>query len=324
MIPVRFPCQRLADEGAEEMNMMYRTILVPLDGSEFAEEALPLAKAIASQVGAELHLAHVIVSSPDVDFKTPQDDLAWRERAREGSGGYLKGHATAAEGEGISTLTAVLEGRVVPTLIEYAQEQDVDLIALTSHGHGGVRRWWLGSVADGLLRTGAVDLLLVRPWDDTEDRPRTESRFRRIVVALDGSQPAEAALPAAVQLATAFGADVLALRVVPKPLELTSIYGVPGVRMSGEGHEERMEEAREYLHAVAEGDHGTPLEAHVFESPGAADGIVEGASQLDADLVVISTRGHDEMTRLVIGSVADKVIRGTTRPVLVVRVPDED
>lgn len=295
---------------------MYKTILVPLDGSDFAEEALPLARALARRIGAELHLVHVIVPAPDVDLKTPQEDLAWRERAREGAERYLHERAETARAEGTSTLTGVLEGRVAPALIAYAEEQEVDLVALTSHGAGGVRRWWLGSVADELLRTGATDLLLVRPWDDTEDRPAGEPRFGTILVPLDGSGSAERALDPAAALAERFEARLLGVRVVPRPLELTSIYGVPGVRLSGEGHLGRVEEARGYLERVAT---ARGLEPHVLEASGAAEGVVEAARELDADLIALSTRGHGEFTRLVLGSVADKVIRATSRPVLVVR-----
>lgn len=302
---------------------MYKTILVPLDGSDFAEEALPLAKALAAKIGAELHLAHVVVPEPDMDFKTPQEDLDWRGRVREGAERYLADHAKTAEGEGISTLTAVLEGQVTSALLDYVEEQEVDLIALTSHGSGGIQRWWLGSVADGLLQSRKADLLLVRPWDETEERSGREALFRRILVPLDGSDLAEGALRPAVGLAERFGASLIALRVVPKPLDLTSIYGMPGVEIRGRGHQERVQDATAYLAALADRHSGVPVEVHVVESSGAADGVVNSARALEADLVVLSSRGRGGMTRVVIGSVADKVIRGTTRPVLVVHVSEE-
>jgi len=303
---------------------MYRTILVPLDGSEFAEEALPLAKALASKIGAELHLAHVVLPEPDVDFKTPQEDLEWRERVREGADRYLTELAEHAVTEGISTLTAVLEGPVSATLLDYADEQEVDLIALTGHGSGGVRRWWLGSVADSLLRAGKVDILLVRPWDETEERSGHEARFHRILVPLDGSELAESALDSAIDLAGRFGASLVAVRVVPKPLELTSIYGVRGVEIRGEGHRVRVADATTYITALADRVTAVPVEAHVVESSSAADGIVDSARALEADLVVLSSRGLGGLSRAVIGSVADKVLRGTTRPVLVVHATEEE
>jgi nucleotide-binding universal stress UspA family protein len=173
-------------------------------------------------------------------------------------------------------------------------------------------------VADELLRSGKTDLLLVRPWDETEERSGPESRFRRILVPLDGSEAAERVLVPAAELASRFQAAIVLIRVVPKPIELTSIYGIPGVELRGAGHRIRVQEATEYLDAVTQRLSGARVESHVLEGSGAGDGIVEGARSLDADLVVLSSRGHGEMARLVMGSVADKVVRGTTRPVLVV------
>ncbi len=303
---------------------MYRTLLVPLDGSDFAEDALPLAKLLARKLGAELHLVHVIRPAPDADFKTPQEDLKWREEAREGVEGYLAGLAEEARNEGVSTLTATLEGRIVPALRDYAAEQDVDLVVLTSHGAGGVRRWWLGSVADGLVRTAEIDLLVVRPWDDTEDREPSSTRFRHIIVPLDGSELAETALEPAFRLASGFGSRLALVRVVPAPVELTSIYGVSGVEVSGKGHRERVEEAQSYLDSVAARFPEENLEVRVVESSSAAEGVVTSARDLQGDLVVLSSHGRGGIERLVLGSVADKVVRSTTRPVLLVRGREEE
>lgn len=303
---------------------MYQTLLVPLDGSEFAEEALPMAALLARTLDAELHLAHVIRPAYDVDFKTPQEDFEWKETIWDGAEAYLEGHAEALRKEGVSALTAVLEGRVVQALGDYGDEQDVDLTVLTSHGRGGVTRFWLGSVADGLLRHAHSDLLLVRPWDETEDRTSDVSRFGRILVPLDGSELAESALVPARALAAGFEAAVRTVRVVPKPLELTSIYGVRGVELAGEGHRAQLQEAHDYLEAVRERVDPDAPEGIVIENSGAASGIVDAAKAWEADLIVLSSHGRGGAERVVLGSVADKVIRGTTRPVLVIRRDREE
>ncbi len=304
---------------------MFQSILVPLDGSEFSEEALPLGRHLAAKLGVRLHLAHVIRPLTDVDFKTPQEDLEWRNQIREGAEEYLAGRAGEAEAdEGISARIAVLEGRPVPTLDGYLQEHGIDLTVMTTHGAGGVERWWLGSVADGLLRKGSTHLLLVRPWDDTEDREPGEPRFNRIVVPLDGSESAEAALEPARVMARTFGATLTLLRVVPAPMELTSVSGVPGVRVEGEGHRTRTAEASSYLDGVAAGFGDPRPETLVVEHRGAAEGVIAGVQRAEGDLVVLSTHGRGGLARAVLGSVADKVIRGSVQPVLAIRPPDPD
>ncbi len=303
---------------------MYPSLLVPLDGSSFSEDAMPLARLLARNLEAEVHLVHVIRPAPDADLKMPQDDLDWTQKVREGAEVYLEEEAEALREEGVTVSTAILEGRVVAALGEYLEEHRIPLVVMTTHGAGGLKRWWLGSVADGLLRRGGADILLARPWDETEERPEGEPRFSRIVVPLDGSVEGEAALPPARALARTFEAEGTLLRVVPAPVELTSIYGMAGVRMEGEGHRTRKAEAQEYLDEVASREAEDAWSAQVVEDRGAAEGVIKAARALDADLMVLSTHGRGGLARVVLGSVADKIVRGTTRPVLVVRPDDSE
>ena len=304
---------------------MYKTLMVPLDGSDFAEQALPMARHLAARTGARIHLVHVIRPFPDSDLKAPDVDMEWIAEARKGTEGYLEDWAARIrEEDGIEVAVAALEGRVVPALRGYAAKEKVDLVVLTTHGAGGVQRWWLGSVADGLVRTVQRHLLLVRPWDDTEDRAPAEPRFQKVVVPLDGSDFAERALEPASALAREFGAELALLRVVPAPVELTSIYGMAGVRMEGEGHRRRVQEAQDYLDRVLERFGDLEVSAALGEEGEAADGVVRGAREMQADVMVLSTRGRGGVARAVLGSVADKVIRSTALPVLVVPVTEEE
>ncbi len=303
---------------------MYPSLLVPLDGSSFSEDALPMARLLARTLGAEVHLIHVIRPAPDADLKMPQDDLNWTQSVREGAEVYLEEEAEAFREDGVTVQVATLEGRVVPALGEYLEEHGIPLVVMTTHGAGGLKRWWLGSVADGLLRRGGTDLLLVRPWDETEERPEGEPRFSQLAVPLDGSVEGEAALTPARSLARTFDAQGTVLRVVPAPVELTSIYGMAGVRMEGEGHRTRKTEAEAYLSQVVAQEGGDTWSAQVVEDRSAAEGVIKAAQALEADLIVLSSHGRGGLARVVLGSVADKIIRGTTRPVLVVRPDDPE
>ncbi|HEY7699201.1 MAG TPA: universal stress protein [Vicinamibacteria bacterium] len=298
---------------------MYEKIMVPLDGSSFAEEALPLAHLLARTLKAELHLVHVVSPSPDFALKSPEEDLAWTEFARGKTAAYLDAHAERAKAAGAPALSAVLEGHVSAALESYAESQKVDLTILTTHGRSGASRWWIGSVTDELLRSSGADLLLVRPWDETDDRTRRTSRFGKILVPLDGSKVAETALSPATRIADAFRSELVLARVVPSPVELTSIYGVPGVELRGEAYDARIDEAKSYLHAVVGRLERRTAESLVIESGGAAEGIVEAARAGEVDLIAMASHGRGGLERALLGSVADKVLRATTRPVLVVR-----
>jgi nucleotide-binding universal stress UspA family protein len=244
--------------------------------------------------------------------------MAALAEVREAVEGYLKEKAKEG-GANSPTSIAVLEGSIVHELHSYVEREKIDLVALTSHGTGGLHRWWRGSVAEGLLTAGGADLLMVQPWDETEEMTPGTARFARILVPLDGSEHSEGALARAQELADLFHADLLLVRVVPSPIELTSIYGVPGVEMVGESHLARIEHAEAYLDTIAAGLPEGRCETHVVEGPGAAEGIVESARDLGADLIVLAGHGRSGVERVILGSVADKVLRGTTRPVLVVR-----
>ncbi len=307
---------------------MYQSLLLPLDGSSFAEEAVPLAGRLAQAFGAPLHLVHVIRPAPDVDFKSPEEDLEWRNQVREAASGALGDIAGRLRREGVNARAEVREGRVVDALLESAEEHSTDLAILTTHGAGGFRRWWLGSVADALLRRSEVPLLLVRPWDDTRDRAPEDPRFRTILVPLDGSRGGETALEHAGVLRERLGAKLVLVQVVPSPLEVGTLYGIPAVKVRVEVEARKLqkeaalaylEEKADALRAQGEGE----VEVRVVEASGAAEGILEATRVTGADLLVLSTHGRGGVSRAVVGSVADKVIRGAVPPVLAVRARED-
>lgn len=309
---------------------MYQRILVPLDGSDASERAIPLARILAVRHGAELHLVHVLSDSPDYAHRMPQDDLDWQSRAREQALAYLEGVAEELRGGGAPEVSgSVLGGTVADALEEYRDEHDLDLVVMTTHGEGGFRRWWLGSVADRLLRRTPVPLLLLRPWDETGDLLRGRERFEHLVVPLDGSTDAEAALDHAVPFAEAFRARVSLVRAVPPGFDFGRFRGEPVVSVASGLVEEARDEARTYLEEVAEevrdrlGDDAPVVDVAVLEGA-PAEAILDFRRESGADLLAVATHGRGGFARVVLGSVADKVVRGSVVPVLVARVPSED
>jgi nucleotide-binding universal stress UspA family protein len=299
-------------------DLMYRSILLPLDGSSFADEALPMAAHLASVNGAHLTLAHVIRPAPDVMFKMPDEDLTWKTQVRVAATDALGEEVLKLKAAGVDATAEVREGPIVDALMEVAEAQKADLVVLTTHGAGGFRRWWLGSVADALVRRGDLPVLLVRPWDDTEALPSERGRFGTVLVPLDGSPASEKVLEHAKGLKDQ-GARLILVRVVPSPLEVGSLYGIRTVRLERESHRAQREEAEAYLQKVASRLGVGDDEVRVVEATSAAEGILEAARIHGADLIALSTQGRSALGRMVIGSVADKVIRGAAIPVLAIR-----
>jgi len=299
---------------------MYRTIIVPLDGSRFAEHALPVALGIARRAGARLLLAHVrqpsaidgLVSLYPVGG--PGDGDA--ERA------YLRGaHERVGPAAGCDTDTALLEGPVVDALHEFAVGARADLVVMATHGHGPLSRLWLGSAADELARRLPVPLLLLRPGEGAPDLAR-EPAFRRVLVPLDGSQRAETVLGPATDLGTLFGAEYLLTSIIPRvPVFARTLSGYSPDAPDPAGAEWRQAEAQRYLDGVAARLRAKSLcvRTSVPANKHPAVGILEAAQAQGAGLIALATRGRGGLRRLLLGSVADKVVRGSPGPVLVFR-----
>src|SRR5512140_1097579 len=155
---------------------MYRSILVPLDGSAFREHALPLAAGIARRSGARLRLVHVHDREvePELPTFTPYrfeglDAVFADRRTAAEEGDYLDQVTTRLrEGTSLELSATVLGGKLAGALEQFVQGSDGDLLVMTTHGRGPLGRLWLGSVADTLVRRAGKPVLLIRAHEGEE------------------------------------------------------------------------------------------------------------------------------------------------------------
>ena len=148
---------------------MLDSLLIPLDGSEFSEHTLPFARSVAKASGAQVHLAHVHVPHPPEDLLlNPQFqfegvdmgeyDQEYRSEEKE----YLEVVAARFEDQtGVPVVQTLLDGDVRESIQAYADEAHTDMILMSTHGRTGLSRFWLGSVADDLVRHLALPILLI-------------------------------------------------------------------------------------------------------------------------------------------------------------------
>ncbi len=202
---------------------MYHNILVPLDGSTFGEHALPLAVDLARKSGATLHLTHVLLPLATVYAEAPPFvsstvEVQLLEQQKSGQKAYLDNVARRLTDAGAPyPQTALLEGDVVEAIRNRTAVIGADLVVMSTHGYGPFTRFWLGSVADELVRGHlAAPLLLVRPGEKTVDLTNPPP-LKRLLMPLDGSKLAEQMVEPAARLAQTTGAEVTLLRVM-KPL----------------------------------------------------------------------------------------------------------
>ncbi|HYJ78094.1 MAG TPA: universal stress protein [Longimicrobiaceae bacterium] len=303
---------------------MYRSILVPLDGTPFGEHALPAAMAIARRTGAALHLVHVHV--PETAWSAiegvPHLGANLRELVVQREQGYLDGVRERLAASGVAVDARILDGPVARTLAESARQERVDLVALSTHAHTGLSRLWHRGVASYLTRHLSVPVLLVHAPDAPAELD-VEVAVRRVLLPLGGRAYSERVLDHAVELGRACEARFTLLEVVAPPVET-------GYTLLGQdGHvnefelQERRERALGYLEGVAGRlrARGVHVDAEVVPSSDAASAIVDyveraGAAGDPVGIIAMETHGLGGAAHLFTPSVVEQVVHETSVPVL--------
>jgi nucleotide-binding universal stress UspA family protein len=230
---------------------MFRSLLVLLDGSPFSEHALPFALGIAKRAGAAVQLVHVhvpLVYATGIDVLDSGAD----ERVKEQGWAYLdrmvsRWQTVALE---VRMSSALLEG-FAPDVLREQMNGKADLVVMATHGLGPLSRFSLGSVADALIRTATVPLLLLRP---SEQPPPVALAppFRHVIIPLDGSELAEQALEPALQLGRLMAASYILLRVVKPVVMHDPNLGWPAMTRTNQIlTRQATDEAQAYLNRIA-------------------------------------------------------------------------
>lgn len=303
--------------------MIYRSILVPLDGSPLGEQALPLACSVAQQSGAVLHLVHVHTLHDTIYVEgMPVIDEQLDSIGRDHERAYLQRIRTRLTTNDALTIICAnpdCEETVGHTLTQYIKVHNNDLVVMTTHGRSGLARFWLGSVVDMLIRASTYPLLLVHSYDgEPAAQPSEEPQ---ILIPLDGSALAEQVIEPALALGDSMGAAYVVLQIVrPTMLYGPLPYAEP-VDFDPDGTQRRQAEAELYLDAVARRLQaaGASVETMVLIAEHPAQAILDVAQRHATTLIALATHGRSGLRRAFLGSIADKVVRGTTIPVLVYR-----
>ncbi len=303
-------------------NPMYRSICVPLDGSPFAEQALPLALEIARGAGAivQVALVHHPVPALATAMEVPEIEAQLDQEARAREQVYLSGIVERMRRTvNVPVTSVLLDGAVTDALQTHMESSGTDLVVMTTHGRGPMSRFWLGSVADHLMRVLHIPILLVRPSAEAAPPPIV----KRILLALDGSPFSEQAITATTMLGRPFNAEYALLMVVEPPVPIADPSGLMIVPTSANTEKELHAAATKYLDDLAQRlrKEGLTVTTHPIDGPATAGAIIAQADALKADLIALASHGAGGFERLVVGSVADKVIRGSTHPTFVVRPP---
>ncbi len=313
---------------------MYTRILTPLDGSDLSEQALPYSRALAAALSLPITLLLAIEPehpsigqhlNPSLHYQETSDHRTQHAR------NYAETVVATLRETGINADTSTPQGEPAAAIVEEAAKDPGTLITMSSHGRSGISRWWMGSVADKVLHLTGNPLLIIRAGSQgqasTTDNETGESRFERITVPVDGSDLAEEILPHAAYLSAAMGLTVDLVRVNPSADEYyRSLSAGPSeMARAVPSYQDYIQaidsEAEGYLSQLKEllaQQGAASVEPQLLHGQPAAC-IADLAAATPNNLVAMTTHGRSGVGRLVLGSVAERVVRQSGSPVLLVR-----
>jgi nucleotide-binding universal stress UspA family protein len=313
---------------------MFNKILVCLDGSGLAEQILPYAVQQTKSHGSEMILLrvvpeHVSVSpnipgSSGIPVKTESEEETEKE-VKEAER-YLDFLASdILKSYDINTTCFVARGNAGEVIVNYAGNNDINLIAIATHGRSGVGRAVLGSTADFVIRHSGRPVLTIKPKRKSESitLQSANSTLTRILVCLDGSKLSEYIIPYAVKQAQATGSQLLLLQAVPAE-ELKVAAGVVATPRAREVEttlfNKEEDEIKDYLKNIAQSIRQMQVEVEWLLLQGeVGEVIVDCALNNNIDMITIATHGRGGLTRTLVGSVADYVLRESGLPILLIR-----
>lgn len=297
---------------------MFERILVPLDGSERGESVLARVATLLRKSDSEVVLLRVVEFPTTLRTYDPRLLTEARAEAKR----YLAEVAQRLIDQGAQARFVIAEGLAADAIVAAAREQKAGLVAMTTHGRSGIARFVLGSVTEKVVRGCQVPVLVIHSFESAGGPAKPDEQpFRKILVPLDGSDTSMAVLAPVAELAKVYGSDVLLLHVdegvlYPPGSFAGGMGGVPVPPPVMQPPPDPAELLRPALQRLA------PLgvSVQVLVATGdPASRILESADRHAVDLVAMATHGRSGISRWVLGSVTEKVVRSSTIPLLVVR-----
>lgn len=316
--------------------MTFSRILVPLDGTEVAAGVLPVVRDLAARLRSSVRLL-AVVDPGAPELPVFHDESSNSSGATGGTAvperrsterfqthllaearAYLKSVAEKLDESGLRVDLEAVTGDPQTEIVVAARRYHADVIAMSTHGRSAIGRGWLGSVTDRVLHSSPIPMLIVRPGDPDVQTATSTPPLQTVIVGLDGSALAETAVDIARRLAAKLDADLLLLRATGAA---THAFACADGSMTV-GHDlaaELERDAESYLDKVASAQANDGLNVRTVIGSGTPEAeLRQVAADSPGALVVLATRGRSGLTRWVLGSVTDRVVRSSQAPVLVV------
>jgi len=288
--------------------MAYQKILVPLDGTELSEKALPYAKSIAKVKNSSVVLFAVSLT-------------VFAERRDHLFASYLELTANKLNEEGIKAVTATGYGDVAEEVLKYTNNNNIELIVIATHGYTGAKRWMFGSITQKVLYGTTIPVLLIK-----SKTPEASMEFNRIMVPVDGSAFSESTFPYVEELAENTDKEILLLHICEPPV--VPSYGSRPINPKWKKYRDDMwteteKQATNYLKKIttAMTKKGLNVKSRIAKAQTGevAKIIMKISKEENIDLITIATQGRTGVNNLVYGSVTHKIVRESLQPLLLIR-----
>ncbi len=294
---------------------MFEKMLLPLDGSELAETALPYIRDLSNQIGSEVYLLHVCPT--EHQYYTHMHQIYLNSVAEDLKKSIKENYPDIKEPK---VFYEVISGDPVKVIFDYVKRKDISLVVATTFGTSGLRKLAMGNVADKLLRGLGIPTLLVR-IPETES-PTNKGTIRNILLPVDMSEASKTAVPFAVELAKKLNATItlfsMAQTVYSQNLDAVG----PGVGANWDEIDKATEKfIDDNLKSIENEIQAANIQVNRISYLGIDAGyeILEMEKRIQPDLVVMATRGRSPVTRWAFGSVAEKVLREGSKPLLLIK-----
>ena len=283
-------------------------ILFPTDGSDASAVAFPQAAALADWHDAELHILNVTDDRDDPALTVPVSDKTLRDWLAAVPSGM-----TTPDLRDLSVTQKQVEADApAERLLAYVEDEDIDLIVMGTHGRRGLSRALLGSVTETVVRQAPCPVFVVRSTD--EPMPQQHA-IRRVLVPIDFSDASHEAIQHATEIAQTYGAEINLLHVIEEVV-YPSAYGLGDAYFPTQNVIKKVEQTLADLARDEIGYEHIMISAVVGYAPLS---IIDYAEENEADLIVIATHGRSGFDRMLLGSVAERVIRRAPVPVFIVK-----
>ena len=293
-------------------------ILVPLDGSSLAECVLPHVLAIAPVTNARVTLIHVLEHPDNRNGNSPIDPMGWHMQKQELQA-YLEKTAERLQDSGLETSQVLLEGKAAENIIDYARSNDVELIALSTHGRTGLSGWNVSSVVQKILLRSYRSILLARAYACTAD---DEIKYKRVFIGSDGSARSEFMLPIAISLAQYHHAEVVLGTVVQKPQIIQRMpLSEKDTKLINQLADKNQKIAARYHEQLTTqlSLKGLSARSSVAVAEHAISALHDMVEELEADIVILVAHGESGERRWPYGSIATSFIAHGNTPLMIMQ-----